>query len=201
MFTGIVECMGSVTEIVKDKSNKTFWIESPISNLLNVNQSVSHDGVCLTVEEVKRNRHRVTAIDETLEKSNLQNWEKGRRVNLERGLQLTSLVDGHIVQGHVDAKGKCKNIENKNGSHVYTISYPSKFAKLLIEKGSIAINGTSLTVYEVKNDTFCVAIIPYTLGQTNFSYMNMGDSVNLEFDMVGKYILRNVLLADFENRV
>lgn len=194
MFTGIVESTGIVKEIISNGSNRTFWIESPISQQLKVDQSVSHSGVCLTVEELNSNSHRVTAIKETLKKTNLGDWSAGTNVNLERSLQLGDRLDGHIVQGHVDAVAICKNVIEKNGSWEYTFEFPKKFASLIIEKGSIAINGISLTAFSVKVKNFTVAIIPYTFEHTNINKVTKGTIVNLEFDMIGKYLLRKLSL-------
>jgi len=196
MFTGIVESSGIVKEVISNGSNRTFWIESPISQELKVDQSVSHNGVCLTVEELIGNSHRVTAIKETLEKTNLGDWSAGTIVNLERSLQLGDRLDGHIVQGHVDAVGICKSVIEKNGSWEYTFEFPKKFAALIIEKGSIAVNGISLTAYNVKRKNFTVAIIPYTFEHTNINKVTKGTRVNLEFDMIGKYLLRKLSLKE-----
>ena len=194
MFTGIVESTGIVKEVISNGSNRTFWIESPISRQLKVDQSVSHSGVRLTVEELNSNSHRVTAIKETLKKTNLGDWSAGTNVNLERSLQLGDRLDGHIVQGHVDAVAICKNVIEKNGSWEYTFEFPKKFASLIIEKGSIAINGISLTAFSVKVKNFTVAIIPYTFEHTNINKVTKGTIVNLEFDMIGKYLLRKLSL-------
>jgi len=194
MFTGIVESTGIVKEVISNGSNRTFWIESPISRQLKVDQSVSHSGVRLTVEDLNCNSHRVTAIKETLKKTNLGDWSAGTNVNLERSLQLGDRLDGHIVQGHVDAVAICKNVIEKNGSWEYTFEFPKKFASLIIEKGSIAINGISLTAFSVKVKNFTVAIIPYTFEHTNINKVTKGTIVNLEFDMIGKYLLRKLSL-------
>lgn len=194
MFTGIVESSGIVKEVISNGSNRTFWIESPISHELKIDQSVSHSGVCLTVEEVNGNVHRVTAIDETLEKTNLGNWKAGTLVNLERSLQLGDRLDGHIVQGHVDTVALCKKVTEKDGSWEYIFEFPKEFAALIIEKGSIAINGISLTAYNVKKKNFTVAIIPYTFEHTNINKVIKGTKVNIEFDMIGKYLLRKLSL-------
>jgi riboflavin synthase len=190
MFTGIIEAMGQVKEIVESGTSKTFWIESPLSHSFTIDQSVAHDGVCLTVEEVQNNRHRVTAVLETLEKTALNGWNLGKEINLEQSLLPSKRLDGHFVQGHVDTTGICEKIEDKKGSWELTFSFPEQFASLVIEKGSISVNGTSLTVFDVKKDSFKVAIIPYTYEHTNLKFLKKGDSVNLEFDMVGKYIVR-----------
>jgi riboflavin synthase len=192
MFTGITECVGEVKEVISNSSNKSFRIQSNISSELKIDQSLSHDGVCLTVENVQSDTHKVTAIAETLKKTSLNNWSVGDSVNLERSLLLSSRLDGHLVQGHVDATGMCKKIKDANGSREFTFSYPKNFSRLLIEKGSICINGVSLTCFSLKKDSFKVAIIPYTWENTNFKFLKIGGLVNLEFDILGKYIVRNL---------
>ena len=190
MFTGIIENTGIVQEIQTSGSNKTFWISSPLSQELKIDQSLSHSGVCLTVEEVKDGMHRVTAIAETLSKTNLGEWKAGSVVNLERCMQLNGRLDGHIVQGHVDAVATCVDVIEKAGSWEYTFQFPKQFGELVIEKGSISLNGISLTIFNVGDDTFTVAIIPYTYEHTNLNALKKGDYINLEFDMVGKYVIR-----------
>lgn len=192
MFTGIVENIGLVKEVIATGSNRSFWIESPVSSSLKTDQSVSHNGVCLTVEEVKEGCHRVTAIDETLQKTNLGHWQAGTLVNLERCLQLNDRLDGHLVQGHVDATGTCSKVKEKDGSWEFEISFPSKFSSLVIEKGSVCLNGISLTAFNVKKKKFTVAIIPYTYNNTNIKELKKGDTVNIEFDIIGKYILKKI---------
>ncbi len=193
MFTGIIETMGIIKNIILDGSNKTFWIESYISKELNIDQSVSHSGVCMTVEQVVENSHKVTAIEETLLKSNLGSLKNGDIVNLERSLRLDSRLDGHFVQGHVDTTAKCIGRQKKEGSWEYEFSFSKKFADLVIEKGSISVNGISLTAFEVKKKSFKVAIIPYTYEHTNINTVKKGDSVNIEFDLIGKYILQEII--------
>lgn len=195
MFTGIIETQGIIKKIKSSGSNKSFWIKSPISQNLKIDQSVSHDGVCLTVEEIKNNRHRVTAIEETLSKSTLLSWEVGNKVNLERCMKVDSRLDGHIVQGHVDAVGTCLKKAEKEGSWIFGFQFPEKFSELVIEKGSITINGISLTAFNVKDKTFDVAIIPYTFVNSNISIIESGHKVNLEFDIIGKYINRKLSLT------
>lgn len=190
MFTGIVETTGKITEITSSGTNKSFWINSPISHELKVDQSLSHDGVCLTVEEIKNGKHRVTAVAETLSKTTLTNWKPGTVINLERCLVMNGRLDGHWVQGHVDTTGIVTHIEEKNGSWQYIIEYPTRFATLIVEKGSITINGTSLTVFNISDSFFEVAVIPYTYDHTNLKYLKTGDKVNLEFDLIGKYVAR-----------
>lgn len=196
MFTGIVEITGAVKKVISNGSNKTFWIESPLSSQLKVDQSVSHSGVCLTVEEIAGNRHRITAIDETLQKTNLACWNEGTTVNLERCLQLNDRLDGHLVQGHADATGICIKRKEKKGSWEFEFEFPKKFAGLVIEKGSVCLNGISLTAFDVKKKSFRVAIIPYTFEHTNIREVQPGDTVNLEFDMIGKYLLRRLSLIE-----
>ena len=157
---------------------------------------MSHNGACLTVEEISNHRHRITAIDETIQKTNLGQWQEGSLVNLERCLQLNDRIDGHLVQGHVDATGTCISKLEKDGRWEFGFAFPKKFAALVIEKGSICLNGISLTVFNVKKKTFNVAIIPYTFEHTNIRNINIGDQVNLEFDMIGKYLLRRLSLKD-----
>ena len=190
MFTGIVETQGVVKKVIENGTNKTFWIKSPVSPKLKPDQSVSHDGVCLTVETVKNSRHKVTAIEETLNKTTLGNWQTGQIVNLERCLKINSRLDGHIVQGHVDVTGICTATIEKAGSWEFRFEFPVEFAELIIEKGSITVNGISLTAYDVTNNSFSVAIIPYTFEHTNINMTKPDKLVNLEFDIIGKYISR-----------
>lgn len=190
MFTGIIETTGIVEEVLVKGTNRTFWINSPLSGKLKVDQSVSHSGVCLTVEELEEGRHRVTAIDETLKKTALGQWKEGTRVNLERCLQVNGRLDGHFVQGHVDCTAHCIDRTEKDGSWEYEFDYPKKMGALLIEKGSICINGISLTLFNLRKKSFRVAVIPYTFEHTNIRDVHKKDIVNLEFDMIGKYINR-----------
>lgn len=190
MFTGIIENTGIVKEIVTNGTNKTFWIASPLSIQLKIDQSLSHNGVCLTVEEIKESMHRVTAIAETLAKTNLEHWKPGTVVNLERCMQMNGRLDGHIVQGHVDAVAECTAVIEKDGSWEYSFKFPETFTGLVIEKGSVTINGTSLTLFNVGKDSFTVAIIPYTYHHTNINTINKGSLVNIEFDILGKYVQR-----------
>jgi riboflavin synthase len=196
MFTGIIESAGIVKEVITNGSNRTFWIESPISGAFKPDQSVSHSGVCLTVEEVNGTIHRVTAIAETLTKTNLGDWASGTMINLERSLQLGDRLDGHIVQGHVDTVAVCKTMAEKKGSWEYCFEFPKKFAELVIEKGSIAVNGISLTAFNIRKKSFSVAIIPYTFEHTNIKVIKAGTRVNIEFDMIGKYLLRKLSLEE-----
>jgi riboflavin synthase len=199
MFTGIVETTGKIETVTANGSNKTFWISSPLSNEFKVDQSVSHDGVCLTVEEIKNGSHRVTAIEETLKKSNLGTWETGGELNIERCMLMNGRLDGHIVQGHVDTTAVCAERKDLEGSWEYRFEFPPEFASLVIEKGSIALNGTSLTVFNVTNNAFTVAIIPYTYEHTGIKQVHKGSLVNIEFDMVGKYVTRMVRLQNDHN--
>ncbi len=192
MFTGIVEEVGVVQNVSTNLSNKIFELECSFIPELKVDQSVSHNGVCLTVTEILGDSYKVTAIDETLLKSNLSELQKGDLVNLERCMKLGDRLDGHIVQGHVDTTGVCTAIVDKDGSWLFTFSYNSEFKNLVINKGSISINGTSLTVIDPDDTTLQVAIIPYTYEHTNFKNLVVGQSVNLEFDIIGKYIARKL---------
>ncbi len=199
MFTGIIETTGTVFSIENEGSNIHFWISSPISSECKVDQSVSHNGVCLTITLLKEGIHRVTAIKETLDKSNLSELKIGDIINLERCLKIGDRLDGHMVQGHVDGVGLCKSIKEEDGSWVYEFGIQAKWARLIVNKGSVCINGVSLTVNEPAKDSFKVAIIPYTYEHTNFRYINSGDSVNLEFDIIGKYLERYMELVKTVN--
>ena len=194
MFTGIIETIGRVEQITENGNNKTFWIASSLFPELKIDQSLSHNGVCLTIEDLKEGLHRVTAVKETLDKTDLNQWKSGTQVNLERSLLPSSRLDGHFVQGHVDTIGLCKKIKEENGSCELEFEFAKKFAELAIEKGSICINGISLTAFDVKKKTFKVAIIPYTWQNTNLQYIKEKDTVNLEFDLIGKYITRKLSL-------
>jgi riboflavin synthase len=190
MFTGIIETTGIVKDIIINGSNKTFWISSALSDELKIDQSLSHNGVCLTVEEVSAGTYRVTAIQETLLKTNLGQWLPGTVVNLERCMPLNGRLDGHIVQGHVDATAECINILKKEGSWEYTFSFSPAFNTLVIEKGSVTINGISLTIFNVGDTNFTIAVIPYTYLHTNINTLKIEDLVNVEFDVIGKYVNR-----------
>jgi riboflavin synthase len=194
MFTGIIETIGRVEQITEDGNNKTFWISSSLFPKLKIDQSIAHNGVCLTIEDLKEGLHRVTAVKETLEKTDLNQWGPGIQVNLERSLLPSSRLDGHFVQGHVDTIGLCRKISEENGSWELEFEFPKKFAPLIIEKGSICINGISLTAFAVKKKTFKVAVIPYTWQNTNLQYIKSNAAVNLEFDLIGKYITRKLSL-------
>ena len=189
MFTGIIESIGKVEHIVKEQNNVHFTISSPISNQLKIDQSVAHNGVCLTVVKLGENTHTVTAIGETLAKSNLGKLKIGDELNLERCMAADGRFDGHIVQGHVDQTAICTAIEDAGGSWHFTFEYENK-GNITVEKGSITINGVSLTVVNSKDTSFSVAIIPYTYNNTSFKQLSIGDTINLEFDIVGKYVAR-----------
>ena len=190
MFTGIIESLGKITNVKADRGNIDFTIESEISKELKIDQSVSHNGVCLTVTEKNNNSHTVTAVKETLDKSSLKNFSVDDLINLERAMKLGERVDGHLVQGHVDGIAKCINVSVNDGSWIYQFEFDIKDEMLLIEKGSICINGVSLTVFDIVKNTFKVTIIPYTYKNTSFKDLREGDIVNIEFDMIGKYLAR-----------
>jgi riboflavin synthase len=190
MFTGIIECLGKVIELRKENSNLHITVESSISNELKVDQSVSHNGVCLTVVEVSNNTHRVTAIDETLQKTNLGKLQLQDVINMERCTQLGGRLDGHLVQGHVDQTGECISVSEQNGSWIYTFRYQPLKENLVVEKGSVCVNGISLTAFDAAGNLFSVAIIPYTYQHTNMRHVKASSLVNLEFDIIGKYVAR-----------
>lgn len=190
MFTGIIEDLGLVKELEKENNNLHLTIESGLAPELKIDQSVSHNGVCLTVIARTETNYTVTAIKETLDKTNLNTLQIGARVNLERGLKLGARLDGHMVQGHVDQIGYCTSVISENGSWLYSFDYDAALGNLTIEKGSITVNGVSLTVVNSKDNGFSVAIIPYTYEHTNFNAFEVGTVVNLEFDVIGKYVAR-----------
>lgn len=190
MFTGIIEATGRVKCLETNGSNISFWMEAPITGELKIDQSLSHNGVCLTVEAIENRQYKVTAIDETLQKTNLGNLKEGDAVNLERCMQLNGRLDGHIVQGHVDGTAVCIHIDQKDGSTAFRFRFDEKSAALVVEKGSITLNGISLTIFNVTKNEFTVAIIPYTLEHTNMNRLKENDIVNIEFDMIGKYVNR-----------
>lgn len=194
MFTGIIETLGKVEHIRQEGSNVHFTIASLVSQELKVDQSIAHNGVCLTVVGLGAGTHTVTAIEETLQRSSLGQWQPGSLVNLERAMAANSRLDGHIVQGHVDAVGTCLAIDERDGSWYYRFGYQPDETQLLVDKGSICVNGVSLTVVKPTLDSFSVAIIPYTYENTNFQSLRPGDTVNLEFDIIGKYIAQYVKL-------
>ena len=190
MFTGIIEELGKISKLEKDQDNLHITVESNITGELKIDQSVAHNGVCLTVIAIEDNTYTVTAIEETLLKTNLDTLKVGDEVNLERAMKLGDRLDGHIVQGHVDQTGTCISIDQKDGSWIFTFEYDSKLNNITIEKGSITIDGTSLTVVNSLKNSFSVAIIPFTYEHTNFKNYNVGEVVNLEFDVIGKYVNR-----------
>lgn len=189
MFTGIIETLAVVEKIEKDQENLIFTLQTPLARELKIDQSLAHNGVCLTVTHTNhQDLYQVTAIQETLQKTNLATWKIGDKINLERAMLMGGRLDGHIVQGHVDEIGTCTDIQDKQGSWLFTFEYNPNSANITIEKGSIAINGVSLTVVNSQKNCFSVAIIPYTYEHTNFHQLKVGDKVNLEFDMIGKYL-------------
>ena len=190
MFTGIIESLARVQKIEKKNNNTVFTLKSCISSELKVDQSLCHNGVCLTVESCCESTYQVTAIRETLEKSNLGGWKIGDLINLERSLMVNGRLDGHIVQGHVDGTGICLEKKEAGGSWLFTFQFEPNFFTLVIEKGSICVNGVSLTCFNINKHNFTVAIIPYTYEKTNFHRINLTDEVNLEFDVLGKYVQR-----------
>ncbi|RBW55312.1 riboflavin synthase [Tenacibaculum sp. E3R01] len=189
MFTGIIETLGIVTKLEKEKGNLHLTVKSSITSELKIDQSVAHNGVCLTVVDIVADEYKVTAIKESLDKTNLSELVIGNEVNLERGMKLGARLDGHIVQGHVDKTGVCENVKDDDGSTIFTFSYDFD-GNVTIEKGSITVNGVSLTVVNSKKNEFSVAIIPYTLEHTTFKNFVKGTKVNLEFDVIGKYVTR-----------
>ena len=190
MFTGIIETLGEIQNIVKDGTNVHFTVMSTICAELKIDQSVAHNGVCLTVVAINENSHTVTAIEETLNKTSLGNLTIGSKVNLERCMQMNARLDGHIVQGHVDQTAICTNLEVERGSWVFTFQYDSNLGNITVEKGSICVNGISLTVVNSGFNHFSVAIIPYTFENTNLKNIKPNDTVNLEFDIIGKYVAK-----------
>ena len=190
MFTGIIESLGKVQSLENQKGNLELWITSPISSELKIDQSVSHNGVCLTVVELREGMHRVTAIEETLRKTNLSQLQTGDTINLERCMPANGRFDGHIVQGHVDQTGECISMNEENGSWLFEFRYKPNPQNIIVEKGSICINGISLTAFDAIDDRFKVAIIPFTFDNTNINSVKPGTLVNLEFDIVGKYVAR-----------
>jgi riboflavin synthase len=190
MFTGIIETTGIIKNLEKESTNLNIYIQSDITHELKIDQSVAHNGVCLTVVAIEDKTYKVTAIDETLQKTNIGKLIPGSVVNLERCMPANGRFDGHIVQGHVDQVAKCKKIEDLNGSWKYTFDYISALGNTTVEKGSVCINGVSLTVVDSKSGEFSVAIIPYTYEHTNFKTLTVGDAVNLEFDIIGKYVAK-----------
>ncbi|CAL2077230.1 riboflavin synthase [Tenacibaculum sp. 190524A02b] len=190
MFTGIIETLGVIADLKREQGNLHISVQSEITSELKIDQSVAHNGVCLTVVEINGDEYVVTAIQETLNKTNLEGLKVGDEVNLERGMKLGARLDGHIVQGHVDKTAVCNGIKDEDGSTIFTFVYDFDGENVTIEKGSITINGVSLTVVNSKDNEFSVAIIPYTLAHTTFKNFEIGTKVNLEFDVIGKYVAR-----------
>ncbi len=188
MFTGIIETLGTVQEIKKEKDNVHITIASSITDELQIDQSVAHNGICMTVVAINKNLYTVTAIGETIKKTNISHWQTGDKINLERAMKLGDRLDGHIVQGHVDQIGNCIVAKETNGSWYYTFEYDESLQNITIEKGSITVNGVSLTVVDSGKNNFSVAIIPYTFEHTSFNSFKEGTKVNLEFDVIGKYV-------------
>ncbi|MCB9047381.1 MAG: riboflavin synthase [Chitinophagales bacterium] len=192
MFTGIIECLGTVQSVTGGEgTNMDLWVSTPVTGELKIDQSVAHNGVCLTVVDISGDAYKVTAVAETLAKTNLSSLQPGSMVNIERAMKVGDRLDGHFVQGHVDTTGTCEEVQQPDGSWLYTFSFPKEYAALVIEKGSICINGVSLTAFDVTADTLTVTIIPYTYEHTTFQQLKKGDTVNLEFDVLGKYLLRS----------
>ena len=194
MFTGIIEAVGRVDKIEREGTNLHFTISSSISDELKIDQSIAHDGVCLTVVALAPGQHTVTAIEETLLRSRIGQWEVGTIVNLERAMKPNARLDGHMVQGHVDKVGECISIEDRDGSWYFRFRYEPAPEHMLVDKGSVCVNGVSLTVVNPTEEEFSVAIIPYTYEHTNFNQFQVGSKVNLEFDIIGKYIARHMAL-------
>lgn len=190
MFTGIIESVGKVQHLKREGKNLHIRVEADFSNELKIDQSVAHNGVCLTVVEKTPTHYTVTAIDETLKRTNLGDLQVGDQLNLERGMRMTDRLDGHIVQGHVDQTAICTKITEEKGSHIFYFEYDASQQNYTIEKGSITVNGVSLTVVDSEKNSFSVAIIPYTLEHTTFKQLKVGDTINLEFDVIGKYVKR-----------
>lgn len=189
MFTGIIETLAVISKLEKDKGNLTITLKTKLASEFKIDQSVSHNGICLTVVHILGDQYTVTAIEETIEKSTIGSWRVGDIINLERAMKIGDRLDGHMIQGHVDQVGECSQVLEKNGSWMFTIQY-AKSNNVTVEKGSIAINGISLTVVNSNENSFSVAIIPYTYEHTNFKNLKIGDCVNLEFDILGKYLAK-----------
>jgi len=198
MFSGIVETIGTVVRIEREQKNVHFTISAPFTGELAIDQSVAHNGVCLTVVALSGNEYTVTAIDETLQRTNLGAWKEGTDVNLERCLRLSDRIDGHMVQGHVDTTAQCESVEEIAGSWKFTFRYTANPEWVTVAKGSICVNGVSLTVVDSERDCFSVCIIPYTYENTNFKNLQPGQLVNLEFDVIGKYVMRYMALNNLQ---
>ena len=190
MFTGIIEGLGRIAAISSSGGNRSFTLSAPFTHELKVDQSLSHNGICLTIEAIDGNLYQVTAVAETLAKSNAAYWKMDDAINLERAMVMNGRLNGHLVQGHVDATATVTRVTDMVGSWQYDFRFPEQFAALMIEKGSVCLNGVSLTAFNVSMNSFSVAIIPYTYEHTNFAFLNSGDTVNIEFDMIGKYVNR-----------
>ena len=190
MFTGIIETIGIVESLDREGNNINLLVSSSISKDLEIDQSVSHDGVCLTVTNKSKKSHNVTIVNQTIQKSKFSDLRIGSELNLERSMKINGRIDGHIVQGHVDDVGKCVNIEDESNSWIFTFQISDKFSRYLVEKGSISINGVSLTCFDIKDKFFSVAIIPHTYQNTNFNKIKINEFVNIEFDIIGKYVDR-----------
>lgn len=195
MFTGIIEESGKITEISLNGNNRTFTIKSNLASMLKVDESVSHNGICLTIESISGNTYTVTAIHETLVKTNAGSWNPGDTLNLERAMKMNGRLDGHLVQGHVDGTALCSHKKDEGGSTVFTFTFDQQFAALVIEKGSICVNGVSLTAFNVTENSFSVAIIPYTIEHTNLKFLSENSIVNIEYDILGKYVQRMINLS------
>ena len=196
MFTGIIETIATIRAVIPEGTNLHFWLESSITDELKPDQSIAHNGVCLTVTEIKGAQYKVTAIAETLAKTTLAHWRTGDEINIERSLKTGDRLDGHFVQGHVDATATCIEKQTQQGSWIFRFRFPPSFAQLIIEKGSVCVNGVSLTAYNAGKDEFTVAIIPYTYQHTTFHSLDKGSMANIEFDIIGKYLLRRLQLAE-----
>jgi len=194
MFSGLIKCIGKIESVQQNGSTLLLTISSPISDTLRIDQSVAHDGVCLTVIRADKGSHQVEVVNETILKSTLGNARAGQLINLEKSISPTTLLDGHLVQGHVDTTVICHDIVDLNGSWKFTFNLPAEFSGLMIPQGSICINGVSLTISDLTKDSFSVSIIPYTYNNTNFNELKIGDRVNVEFDLIGKYIIRQLEL-------
>jgi riboflavin synthase len=192
MFTGIIEDLGEIVKVARNGSNLDFWLKSNLTSELKIDQSLAHNGVCLTVVEITADIYKVTAIDETLTKTVIGDLTLGSMVNLERSMQMGARVDGHLVYGHVDAIGRCVDKKNADGSWLFTIQFPEIYKNLVVEKGSISLNGTSLTIFDVTDSTFVVAIIPYTYQHTSIKKIEIDSKLNLEFDIFGKYVEKHL---------
>jgi len=194
MFTGIIETFAEIINIKKENEKIVLTLSSPFTHEFKIDQSIAHNGICLTVESVSGNNYIVSAIPETIKKTTINSWKTGDIINIERSLRLSDRLDGHIVQGHVDTVATCSHISEIGGNYEFTFTIPSQFAGLIIEKGSISLNGISLTIYNVSTNSFTVGVIPYTYNNTNIRFLSAGAEVNIEFDILGKYILRNLQL-------